>query len=106
MPIKLLIPTVNCHDLILIDDDKRQMKKWDSYRTISLIEEGMNDILGNESCKLIMKTLKLIYKIDEVEIARDPSRFEEKLIKVLGPDASEKVLDSIAKRFRKDILQS
>jgi hypothetical protein len=73
-------------------------------RTIDLIEEGLTEALGKETCALVMKTLKLIYKIDRNEIVGDPENFEEKIRRMIGEETADSVLRIIAERIKAEIV--
>jgi hypothetical protein len=73
-------------------------------RTIDLIEEGLTEALGKETCALVLKTLKLIYKIDRDKIAWDPEIFEEKISRMLGKEAAQSVLRIIVERIKAEIV--
>lgn len=73
-------------------------------RTIDLIEEGLTEALGKETCALVLKTLKLIYRIDRDKIVWDPESFEEKMRRMLGKEAAQSVLRIIAERIKAEIV--
>jgi len=73
-------------------------------RTIDLIEEGLTEALGKETCALVMKTLKLIYKIDRNKIVRDPENFEEKIRRMIGEETADSVMRIIAERIKAEIV--
>jgi hypothetical protein len=73
-------------------------------RTIDLIEEGLAEAVGKETSVLVLKTLKLIYKIDRDKIVSDPETFEEKIRKMLGKEAADPVLRMIAERIKGKIV--
>ncbi|MDQ3967715.1 MAG: hypothetical protein M3275_04880 [Thermoproteota archaeon] len=73
-------------------------------RTIDLIEEGLAEAVGKETSALVLKTLKLIYKIDRDKIVSDPETFEEKIRKMLGKEAAAPVLRMIAERIKSEIV--
>jgi hypothetical protein len=73
-------------------------------RTIDLIEEGLTEALGKETCALVMKTLKLIYKIDRNKIVGDPEKFEEKIRRMIGKETADPVMRIIAERIKAEIV--
>jgi hypothetical protein len=73
-------------------------------RTIDLIEEGLTEALGRETCALVMKTLKLIYKIDSNKIVGDPENFEEKIRRMIGKETADSVMRIIAERIKAEIV--
>jgi hypothetical protein len=66
----------------------------------------MDENLGNGASDLILKTLKLIYKVNENEIVSYPHTFEEDLNKLLGMQQSKKILDSIRSHIIQEIIFS
>ena len=75
-----------------------------SSRTIDLIEEGLTEALGKETCALVLKTLKLIYKIDRNKIVGDPEKFEEKIRRMIGEETADSVMRLIAERIKAEIV--
>ncbi len=73
-------------------------------RTIDLIEEGLIEAVGKETCALVLRTLKLIYKIDRDNIVSDPESFEEKIRRMLGKEAANPVLRAIAEKIKGEII--
>ena len=73
-------------------------------RTIDLIEEGLTEALGKETCALVLKTLKLIYKIDRNKIVWDPENFEEKVRRMIGKETADPVMRIIAERIKAEIV--
>jgi hypothetical protein len=67
------------------------------------IMEGIEDILGKGSGRLIIQTMKAVYKINEEAIISNPPLFQQKLQKVLG-NTSEIVLDSINNKIKETML--
>jgi hypothetical protein len=65
-----------------------------------LIEEGLTEGLGKETCALVFKTLKLIYKMDRDKIVSDPETFEEKIRRILGKEAADPILKIIAEKIK------
>jgi hypothetical protein len=76
----------------------------DIQRTIDIIEEGLTEALGKETCEIVLRTLKLIYKIDRDKILRNPENFEEKTRRILGKEAADSVLGIIAERIKREIV--
>ena len=73
-------------------------------RTIDLVEEGLTEAVGKETCALVLKTLELIYKIDRNKIAWDPENFEEKIRRMIGKETADPVLRIIAERIKAEIV--
>jgi hypothetical protein len=73
-------------------------------KMIDLIEEGLTEGVGKETCALVFKTLKLIYKIDRDKIVLDPEAFEEKIRRILGKEAADPILKMIAEKIKADMV--
>src|SRR5918997_3813353 len=71
---------------------------------IDLIEEGLTEGVGEETCALVFKTLKLIYKMDRHKIVSDPEAFEEKIRRILGKEAADPILKMIAEKIKADVV--
>jgi hypothetical protein len=69
------------------------------FNLLGAIRDGVEDVLGPGSARLILQTMKIIYNLDEDAIISRPKVFEEKLRKVLG-NAAQSVLDSISEKVR------
>lgn len=64
---------------------------------VQAIMTAMVRCLGPDTAKLVQKTLKLVYKIDEEKLRMQPEVLEEKLEKLLG-DRTTKIITSDASR--------
>jgi hypothetical protein len=73
-------------------------------KMIDLIEEGLTEGVGKETCALVFKTLKLIYKIDRDKVVLDPEAFEEKIRRILGKEAADPILKMIAEKIKADMV--
>ena len=73
-------------------------------KIIDLIEEGLTEGVGEETCALVFKTLKLIYKMDRHKIVSDPEAFEEKIRRILGKEAADPILKMIAEKIKADVV--
>jgi hypothetical protein len=56
-------------------------------RIVNLIRQAMGNVTGNATAELTLKTLKIIYRMEESEIAANPYRFEEILKRLFGKSA-------------------
>jgi hypothetical protein len=74
------------------------------YKIIESIRRGFEEILGEGSSRLLFATLKLIYKIDEGRIISDPDVFFEKLNKMIGRNAANKVIPRISQHIISEVL--
>jgi hypothetical protein len=71
---------------------------------IELIEKGLTEGVGKETCALVFKTLKLIYKMDRDKIVSDPDAFEEKIRRILGKEAADPILKMIAEKIKAHVV--
>lgn len=70
---------------------------------LDAIVDGIEDVMGKDSGRLIMQTMKTVYKINEEAILSNPSLFQEKMQKMLG-STSKMVLDSASKKIKEIVL--
>jgi MEDS: MEthanogen/methylotroph, DcmR Sensory domain len=110
LPLGYLLRLLAAHQdtAISSNDDNNQGRfgrnNQNISRTIDLIEEGLAEALGKETCALILKTLKLIYKIDRNKIVWDPENFEEKIRRMIGKETADPVMRIIAERIKAEIV--
>lgn len=97
-----LIKLVNAHTSIVRKD--WEYYKWYPSMVMEIITRGIEKPLDFKTAQLILKTLKLIYKIDENTIISNPIVFEETLQKVLGDNAAVMVLSSIKEEAKRRIM--
>ena len=71
-------------------------------RLVNLVEEGLATALGKETSALVLKTLKLVYKINKDDIVANPELFEEKIKRMFG-DSGEPILKIIVERLKTEI---
>ena len=82
-------------------------KYWRIYSTwypsamIDMIISGIEKSLDARTAKLILKTFKLVYKMDENMIVSNPTAFEETLRKLVGNSAAELILESIKEEVKR-----
>jgi hypothetical protein len=98
IPISHLISIINAHQYSI-------GREWSFNRCSSsdisgLIRKGLSYALDEETAKLVFKTMKLIYKVDEEEIVRNPGLFEETLIKIIGKSAAYNALKAISREAK------
>ncbi|HJS81661.1 MAG TPA: hypothetical protein VJ742_02375, partial [Nitrososphaera sp.] len=80
-----------------------QSRKIASSHLLNAIIEGIEREMGRGSGRLVMRTMEMIYKINEEQIVSDPSLFQEKLQKILG-SSSKTVLNSVNNRIKEILL--
>jgi len=65
------------------------MIKHEEIHNVQAVRAKLEKVLGRETCDLVMKTLRLVYRIEEETIVSDPELFEEKISKILGAPVAE-----------------
>lgn len=76
-------------------------KAIDNSSKTEAMMAAMDSWLGPDTTRLVLKTLKLVYKIDEDEIRKQPELFEEKLVKILGDRTVRIILKDASKALKK-----
>lgn len=77
---------------------------WHKSMILELMNKALDRVLGPGSANLVLKTLKLVYKLDAADIiVSRPELFEGKLQKLLGVAANE-VLDAIKREVTSELL--
>ena len=109
LPLGYLLRLLAAHQDTAVSNNNNNQGSFGSNnqnipRTIDLIEEGLTEALGKETCALVMKTLKLIYKIDRNKIVGDPEKFEEKIRRMIGEETADSVMRLIAERIKAEIV--
>lgn len=99
-----LVSLVNSHYAII--HSGWSYREWHRSHTVSLVSDGIDKVLGKGTCRLIMKTLKLVYKLDEGVFVSQPQLFEEKARLVLGDNLANFVFELVADVIRKELLFS
>lgn len=94
-----LIPMFNSHKSMITGREWKR-REWQPSATIEIIARGVEKSLDPLTAKLVFKTLKLVYKIDENEIVSNPALFEETLRRIIGGNAADVVLASIEEQIR------
>jgi hypothetical protein len=78
-------------------------REWHAGFVLGIVRNAIEKALGKGSDVLVIRTLKLIYKLDENTMLSQPELFVEKLYKVLGKSAAEAVLETIVKDLRAEM---
>jgi len=82
-----LVAILNSHHST-IHNDCRYIE-WEPRKFIELAHKGIDRALGSDLSKLIFKTMKLCYKVDDSQIVSDPSVLERLLLKLMGKNAAD-----------------
>jgi hypothetical protein len=99
-----LMSTINAHQCAIgCIEDSEESRKMDPAVMLEAIVGGIEDALGEGSGKLVMQTMKTVYRIDENTIISNPNLFQEKMQRLLG-NTSKIVLDSANRRIRETLL--
>lgn len=75
--------------------DRSPTSEEEAIVAVEAIMTSMDRCLGSDTARLILKTLNLVYMINEDEIRKRPKFFEEKLRRILG-DRTVKIIVSDA----------
>ena len=65
-------------------------------QNIETVKAGLEKALGKETTNLVLKTLRVVYKMDEETIVSNPELFEEKIKKMFGDMTTEIILKAIS----------
>ncbi|MEW6603683.1 MAG: MEDS domain-containing protein [Thermoproteota archaeon] len=99
-----LMSIVNTHQCAVGRiEDSEESKKMNSAVMLEAIVDGIEDVLGEGSSKLVMQTMKAVYRINEYTAVSNPHLFQEKMQRLLG-SSSKAVLDSASKRIKETLL--
>lgn len=99
-----LTSIANAHQCnVTPDPSGMEYRKMNPSIMLDAIIEGIEDVMGEGSGRLIMQTMKAVYKIDEKTIISNPSLFQEKLQKMLG-NTSKMILHSSKKKIKEIML--
>ena len=80
-----------------------QSRRIFSSLLLDAIVDGIESVMGKGSGRLVMRTMEMVYKINEEIIISNPSLFQEKLQKILG-NSSKTVLTSVNNRIKEILL--
>lgn len=98
-----LVAVLNAHQFTL--HRGCHYREWNAYRTLQLVSEGMmSRALAKDLCRLIFRTMRLCYNIDERQIISNPSVLEEMLIRIIGRNAAEHALTYVKDEIKTSIL--
>lgn len=101
-PMALLVRVAQVLDL-----KKVKRKSFDNSSTSEEEETSeaimicMDRHLGSDTARLVLKTLELVYRINEDEIRKQPRLFEEKLGKILGDRTIKHIMNDANKAVGK-----
>lgn len=70
-----------------------------------LIRESIDDILGQGTCDLIIKTMKLVYHLEEETVTRRPQLFADTLGKIVGKSAASTVLINALNKMKERTIK-
>lgn len=77
-------------------------REWQPEYVVGLVSRGIDTVLGDGMSRLVFKTLRLVYNINEQIITSRPGLFEEKLKKITGDQPAALALGLIADVIRKE----
>jgi hypothetical protein len=99
-----LIKLVTYHTQALSYQKRNNKVILEKHKIIESIRKGFEEILGEGSSRLLLATLKLIYKIDEDRIISDPDLFFEKLNRMIGKNAANRVNPRISQHIISELI--
>lgn len=97
-----LIQIANAHGEKL-GRDWKTYSTWYPSSIVDMIVSGIEKSLDTRTAKLILKTFKLVYKMDEKMIVSNPATFEDTLIKLVGNNAARIILESIKEEVKRSM---
>jgi hypothetical protein len=66
---------------------------------------GIDYAVGKETSILVVKTMKLVYLIDEYTITQQPKCFVDALVKLVGKSTANLILYSITEQIKRQALR-
>jgi hypothetical protein len=98
LPLSRVIEIIRLHDFTL--HRGLVYSVWTSRMILDIIKQSLDSTLGDSGAFVTLKSLKLIYKIDDNDILVNPHLFEGTIRRMFGK-AAEDFLETI----KKDLLQ-
>jgi hypothetical protein len=115
--LSVMMSILHNHDIIITSNNNNKISIPllfcnnninNNYQKIMIITEsiksGIDKVVGNYTSNLILKTMKLVYHIDEESIVRQPDYFVNKLVKVVGKNIADPILSSILDEIKQHLL--
>ena len=105
-------------DRSYLNHSKKHMKKltktkiidiqplYSNQKIIAAIKLGIDKTLGDNASNLILKTMKLVYYMDEYFIIQHPNVFVDTLVKLIGGGAANIILLNILTEMRHQIVDA
>jgi hypothetical protein len=75
-------------------------------KIMEAIISAMDKTMGDNTTNLILKTMKLIYHIDEKEIIGNHNLFAHTIAKLMGESAAHRLLTTILEEMKQNIISS
>lgn len=101
MPLKQLIRLLNAHQNTSHADS---LRKWDDSMALLIARTGLSEALGTRAAELLLDILAHDHPENENDIVYQPTRFEEKLVKVMGMTATQIIFEKIRSQFTKETV--
>jgi len=95
-----LVTILNAHHSI---QDGYHYREWEARNFLELAYKGIDHALGTDLSKLIFKTMKLCYKVDDSQVISDPLLLEKMLSRVMGKSAADIILTHVKEEVKKSI---
>ncbi|HJS81616.1 MAG TPA: MEDS domain-containing protein [Nitrososphaera sp.] len=77
-------------------------REWHPSYTMALVYDGIDRVLGQGMAKLVFKTLKLIYNLEDDIVLTNPEVFEQKLKNITGEQPAQLALELITSAIIKE----
>ena len=101
MPLKHLIRLLNAHQNNAHADS---LRKWNDSSALLIARAGLSEALGTRATELLLDILAQDHPENENDIVYHPTRFEEKLIKVMGMTAAQIIFEKLRSQFTKETV--
>jgi hypothetical protein len=77
-------------------------REWHPSYIVALVYDGIDRVLGQGMAKLVFKTLKLIYNLEDDIVLTNPEVFEQKLKNITGEQPAQLALELITNAIIKE----
>jgi hypothetical protein len=77
--------------------------EWNPSMITELARVGIDRVLGSDMSDLLFKTMKLVYKINESNIASNPELLGKVMTKIMGHDAARQTMLCVADEVKKRV---
>ena len=100
---KQIIHALSSHECTL--HDGWVYRQWDPDKIMQVISSGLDRSFGGSAAKLIFKTMRLIYKLDDGAILSKPELLED-AIRRLTRSSADSILNVLSNEFKQEMAWS